>query len=519
MISEKNIFDSTAAATLQRSKFNLSHEVKLSGDMGYLYPILCEEVVPGDVFDMGVSAVVRFSPLLAPIMHQVQCKTYSFFVPYRILFDDWEEFITRGATGNVVVTLPIWVPGSSSEVAVGTLWDYLGFPTGVIPHPDNCPLDFPRRAYNLIWNEYFRDQNLQNPRALNDFTVARRNWNKDYFTAALPWQQRGIPPALPIVGTAPVTFNFSPAAVFPNFSPAYFPVYKTDPGDPGWAALEHTPPSTFARQFSSPSLNTAWSSVATVNGSAFSSVDIADLRIAFALQTWMERNARSGVRYTEFLRSHFRVSPTDERLDRPEYIGGTVADVVVSEVLQTSETATTPQGNLAGHGISVQSQKLGVYRVQEYGLIMTLLCVYPRTAYSQGINRSWLRRTTYDFYFPEFSGLSEQEVYNAEIYCPDVSADPTGAIGRDVFGFQGRYDEMRYRPSRIAGLMRTAYAHWHLGRFFSSLPVLNASFVECVPRKDIFAVPTEPGLLVTVANHIDALRPLPAYAEPTGLVR
>ena len=227
----------------------------------------------------------------------------------------------------------------------------------------------------------------------------------------------------------------------------------------------------------------------TVDLSTASTFDIADLRLAFQIQKWMERNARGGVRYTEFLRAHFGVAPRDERLHRPEYIGGSKSPVIMSEVLQTSSTdLTTPQGNLAGHGISAQDQFCGSYRAAEFGLIMGIMSIMPKPAYSQGINRQWLRRSKFDFFFPEFVGLSEQAIEQAEIYATDVASANT-----TIFGYQGRYDEMRTKDNMVVGEMRTTFDYWHLARQFSSAPLLNSSFITCIPRKDIFAVQNMPG--------------------------
>ena len=229
----------------------------------------------------------------------------------------------------------------------------------------------------------------------------------------------------------------------------------------------------------------------------------------------MERNARAGARYTEFLKSHFGVSPRDDRLQRPEYIGGSKAPIIISEVLQTSSTdATSPQGNLAGHGITVSNAYCGKYHANEYGLIIGLMSVMPRSAYQQGINRQWLRRTKYDFYFPEFANLSEQAIENAEICATDVSSHNTA-----IFGYQGRYDEMRIKQNMVCGQMRSKYDYWHMGRQFdiANPPTLNDDFVICDPRKDIFAVPSEPALIVRFGNIIKAYRPLPLSAEP-GLI-
>ena len=253
-----------------------------------------------------------------------------------------------------------------------------------------------------------------------------------------------------------------------------------------------------------------------VDLSSATTFNVSDLRLAFQVQKWLERNARGGARYVEFLRSHFGVSPRDDRLQRPEYIGGSKSPVIISEVLQTAGTGvtgqTTPQGNMAGHGISVNQSHCASYYAQEFGVVIGLMSVMPRTAYQQGINRQWLRQTKYDFYFPEFANLSEQAIEGAEIYASATAADNVS-----VFGYQGRYDEMRYKPNLVCGQLRDTYDYWHLGRQFTSKPLLNDSFIQCVPRKDVFAAQTEPALIVQFGNLIKAVRPLPRLAEP-GLI-
>ena len=471
-----------------RSMFDLSYDKKFTCDMAQLIPVMCDEVVPGDFLKIGNQAVIRFQPLVAPILHEINMYVHYFFVPYRLLWEDWEQFISGGVDGEFADPIPEWEP---TNTTVGSLWDYLGFPVGV--DPDGAyPIDFPRRAYNFVYNEYYRDQTLQEEVALTNETILNRCWEKDYFTSSLPWQQRGPAPAMPIAGTSSAQWLASAS------------------GTP--VALNHG--ISDHRPFKNDSITTFNNNV--VDLSVATTFDIADLRLAFQIQKWMERNARAGVRYTEFLQSHFGISPRDERLDRPEYIGGSKVPIIISEVLQTSSTdATTPQGNLAGHGITVSDAYCGKYLAQEYGLIIGIMSVMPRSAYSQGINRQWLRRTKYDFYFPEFANLSEQAILKAEILAKN--ADSTH--NQDIFGYQGRYDEMRTKQSLVCGDMRSTFDYWHLGRQFNagSPPALNADFVKCVPRKDVFAVPSEPGLIVSFGNIIKAFRPLPYISEP-GLV-
>ena len=498
-MSKRNVFSEVGGLHPRRSVFDLSYEKKLTCDMAQLIPVMCDEVVPGDVFKIGNQAVVRFQPLVAPILHEINMYVHYFFVPYRILWDDWEDFISGGVDGQFSDPIPEWEPTVTTE---GSLWDFLGFPVGV--DPDGAyPLDFPRRAYNLVYNEYYRDENLQTEVALTNETILNRAWEKDYFTSSLPWQQRGTAPALPISGTSSAVF---PSSLFVASAGATPNVRLGETLIPDKVVIANTGNLTGARN----AFNNN-----TVDLSTASTFDIADLRLAFQIQKWMERNARAGVRYTEFLRAHFGVSPRDERLQRPEYIGGSKAPCIISEVLQTSSTdSTTPQGNLAGHGITVSDAYCGKYHAQEFGLIIGIMSIMPRSAYSQGIDKQWLRKTKYDFYFPEFANLSEQAILNAEI-----CATGTPAHNQDIFGYQGRYDEMRTKNSQIVSGMRTTFDYWHLGRQFNtgSPPVLNEDFIKCVPRKDIFAVPSEPGLIVNFANIIKAFRPLPYMAVP-GLI-
>ena len=484
------IFQRVGAVKPRKSAFNLSYEKKFTCDFGQLIPVMCDEVVPGDFFKIGNQMVIRFQPLVAPILHEINVYVHYFFVPYRLLWDQWEDFITGGVTGDLTPTIPTWSPTPVTGNALNSLWDYLGFPTGIIP-AGALPLDFPRRAYNMVWNEYYRDETLQTEVALTNEAILLRNWAKDYFTSSLTSQQRGTAPALPIAGTASA-------------------VFASQDGYDAQMSFEYLASTMHLRTRVANILNHN-----TVDLSTATAFDIADLRLAFQIQKWMERNNRAGARYTEFLEAHFKVSPRDDRLQRPEYIGGSKAPVIVSEVLQTSSTDTeSPQGNLAGHALTVSEAFCGKYHAQEYGLILGMMSVMPKASYSQGINRQWLRRTKYDFYFPEFANLSEQAIERAEIYASAVEAE-----NLTLFGYQGRYDEMRIKQNMIVSEMRDTFDYWHCGRQFATAPLLNSSFIECNPSglKRIFASTDSPGLIVSFGNLIKAVRPLPIQAEP-GLI-
>lgn len=494
-MANNNQYNITGSLTPGRSVFDLSYSKVFNCDMGQLIPVMHDEVIPGDVINIGNEIVVRFQPLVAPILHEVNCFVHYYFIPYRLLTvsgdtGDWEGFITGGEDGLDTSVIPRWE--NHSDTALYSLWDYFGFPTGVtVPASwSMAPIDYPKRAYNLVWNEWYRDQTHQTELVIETATdVQKRNWEKDYFTSSLPWQQRGTAPALPLSGTTNVDY--------PAYSQSGSEItfrYDTTNEQP-WDADTKTALEKGEVDFS--------------NATTF---DVADLRLTFAIQEWMERNARCGGRYVEFIRAHFgKGNLRDDRVDRPEYIGGTKQSVIVSEVLNTSSTATEDQGNMAGHGLSADGQHAAKYRVPEYGMILGLLSIMPRTVYGQGIDRQWLRETKYDFYHPEFAHLSEQAIYKAELYMDGSATDD------DVFGYQGRYDEMRTKKDLYCGDMRSTFDYWHLGRQFASVPSLNSTFITCTPRTDIFASTSEPGCIVHCANRITAVRPMPIMSNP-GLV-
>lgn len=535
------------------TKWNLSYSKKFTTDMGKLIPIMCDEVVPGDVFKIGNRCVIRFQPLVAPILHEVSVYTHYFFVPYRLLWSDWENFITGGEDGTFTGTLPnfwfdVWksyeqdFPSAqtASIMASGTLWDYLynGVPNandsgwsseGEAYSNLESLMAFPLYAYNFIWNEFYRDENVDDEVALYNPFVLRRRWKKDYFTSALPWRQRGVAPALPVdtsfdsgnltdfLSTTSATSQAGANVVMvnPEVGPNQpsTPQFRLSSAVGGQSALD------LAAQVNE-NLNLQLRNY--LNGNVTTTTfDVNDLRLAFQVQKWLERNARSGSRYTEQLRAHFGVSPTDDRLQRPEYIGGTKQGVIFSEVLQTSSTgqtgATTPQGNMAGHGLSADGNFAGRYKVREYGLIMGIMSVVPKSTYSYGFNRQWLRQTKYDFYFPEFAHLGEQAIQFREIWENFGEGTTEEKNAKGIFGYQGRYDEMRYKPSTVHSGMRKTFDYWHLSREFSACPHLNSAFLECNPSKRIFADQNSDGLIVDFANVITALRPIPYVAEP-GLI-
>ena len=554
-----SVFSSVRGNRVGRSVFNLSHVKRFTCDMGQLIPVLYLECVPGDTFKIGADVVTRFQPLVAPILDSVDMTVHYFFVPTRLLMDndkDWETFLTGGKDGtDNSVSLQLFTfafangsldtnpnnPFSNGAMfGKGSLWDYFGLPCSGSEQTfynnvrnANHVNAFPQKCYNLVFNEFYRDENLVDEISMNNSTVLYRAWKKDYFTSALPWQQRGISPALPMGGVVPVNLTSlvmaNPAMGIDGVGGVSPISAKSNVTSPGSAFDLSIGP-----QFGGTSTSVTEGNVGVLQGAISfqngtvdlgnaTTFDIAVLREAFQIQRWLELNARGGVRYTEFLRSHFGIAPRDEVLQRPQYIGGTKSSIVVSEVLQTSATVDSsepnkkgsPQGNLAGHGLGAMSDYVCSYTAKEFGYIIGIASWMPKPSYQQGVNRMFTRQTKYDFYFPEFAHLSEQAVTKGEIYA-------TGDEEHDnsIFGYQSCYSEMRYMPSINCGDMRDTFKYWHLGRIFTSDPSLNAGFLTTNPnysggiRKDIFADSADAGLLVQFGNVVKAIRPLPVYGTP-----
>lgn len=526
-------FENLDKPRISFSGFDLSHRHTTTFDMGQIIPIAVLECIPNDRFDLGASGVLRMQPLVAPVLHPIKLKVQAWFVPYRLLMaapsgpGSWEEFITGGEQGTTVVPLPTVNPADFpvGSMDVGSLWDRFGF-NPVFPNNDvvnvaaDCrPLFFPYAAYTKIWNDWYRIPGLQNERNIfiGIFTQpAYENWPRDYFTSALPFLQRGVSPSLPVLGTINATAAFDTTVV----DAAVIDALGLSIGSPGDFGMltGHT--------VGKAQLDTALTNAADVTvTSTLSTVDTKQIRLAFLYQAFLERMARGGARYAEMLPNIWGARPLDQRLQRVEYIGGFDTPWITSEVLQTSasDTQPTPQGNMAGHGIAIPSGNLGRYRVDEHGLIMITACAYPDAMYQQGMPRAWLRRTREEFPSPSFAGLSEQEIFNAEIFNQTTDADPDGTIGRTPFGYTGRYNEMRYQPSIVSSEMRKILDYWHLGRQFDSLPGLNNAFLSMEESdtaenfKRIFAVSNVPGILATFGIKVHVKRPIPFMAVPAQL--
>ena len=600
-MSLNKAFREIARVNTSRSAFDLSHYNLSTHNMGLLYPVLCKFTMPGDKWVIDIKSVIRAMPLNYPAYVDIDVNYHCFFVASRLLDDDFESFVTGGEKGDFTKLIPKigdvspYPDGSGNLSAVThfkSAHDHIVKRLGLVPYNqtdfniqdipvDLRPTSLPLRAYYFIWNEYYRDQNLQSKilfktlnREINDISnfekffedsskapsitehFLRVAWLKDYFTSSLPFQQRGTAPIIPFNGDIELNSDVTPEQVINLGTSASF--YALTPGSKrylgtdrnAWASgnvvsfpdyvagnkLVLTSASTpeGAMNLSVSSQTLAENFLKNIHANVFDGLSVKDLRVAVQLQKFFERNARAGVRYTEFLDSHYNVSPTDARLDRPEFIGGCKFPVVVSDVISTAVTTDnkgqviSDLGSYAGKMVSGITEDTVVnYFVEEFGYIMILFFIRPKTLYFQGFNREFQYSSPLEYPFPEFMHLSEQGITNSEIYVASSSNtfDPSG-----IFGYQGIFDELRYSKSVISGQMALpaqsdSYFPWHLARVFDdkSLPRLNNTFVECKPRSDIFQVTDTDSTTGTnefIIQHkfdIKCVRPMPIIGEP-GLV-
>lgn len=478
---------------MKRAKHSLSNYKLLSLDMGELVPIGLMEVLPGDTIQQATSALVRAAPLVAPVMHPVHVHIRHFFVPHRLIWDDWEKFITGGPDGNDQSVFP--TGGIAGTYAPGSLADYLGLPTGVANIEHSI---LPFRAYNLIWNEYYRDQDLQDEVVISkasgsDTTTSRAlqfvNWEKDYFTSSRPWEQKGPAITIPLGDTAPVVSTgtaFQMSTISPTLDRPVNITTTNNNLNVGGAIVGAN---TNAKWGTNTGLQTDLSGA--------SAVTVNLLREAMALQRYEEARARFGSRYTEYLQ-YLGIRSSDARLQRPEYLGGGKQTIQFSEVLQTAE-GTDPVGSLKGHGIAAMRSNRYRRFFEEHGYVISLMAVRPKTMYMQGMARTWNRRTKEDFWQVELQHIGQQEVLNKEIYAAHTTPD-------GVFGFQDRYDEYRRTENSVAGEFRNLLDYWHMARNFATPPALNSDFVKCVPTERTFASATNDVLYVMAHHSIQARR-------------
>lgn len=520
----------------KRSKHSLSFQRLQSMNMGYLYPTGCVEVLPGDSMRFGQSAFCRFSPLVNPVMAKIGIYMYRFYAPYRILDDNFETNITGGPNNDTSVICPqISLNGTTWKE--GGLFDYLG-----IGNPGSNTISinaYAARAYNMIWNEYFRDQDLMTE-AYFDTSATTDDpaqygllpvcWEKDYFTIARPWMQKGSAVSIPVnaatsdvQGTVKITGNGNPTFRAKDSDSSYSSVWLKTQGythDSG-AVTNGTASLNLGFNKSSPSVNDAalsgvlnWSNPAlagTLTGfisGSVGSITPEDLRLAMSLQRFAENRARFGSRYSEYLRM-LGVRPQDARLQLPEYLGGGLSTMQLSEVIQTSPTEGAALGTLGGHGVGVARSRRSRHFFPEHGIVLFLAVLRPKALYTNSIPREFLRKSRYDFWQPELQHLGQQEITNKELNASNDNPD-------SVFGYSDRYNEYRFKQSQVCGEFRSLLQDWHLGRVLPSNTTLNADFVRCQPRTDIFAVTDADydKVYCSFSHSIQARRLITRYASP-----
>ncbi len=589
-----NIFSKIRIPKLGRNNFDLSFENKLTCQMGQLIPIVCQEVVPGDSFKMSSNILVRFNPMLAPLMHRVDVYTHFFFIPNRLVWDEWEDFITGGEDGLAMPEKPYMtyrellkrqIAEPMPMIGFNSLTDYLGIPCNInlndpfgegkkLSEYTENELDellddidwidqkfdvLPFRAYQLIYNEYYRNENTQLERAISKesglepisipsrpgsrnqtFTMNWRNWGLDYFTSALPFSQRGPEQLVPVTGETQVTFT-------PNFGDTIVDVANPQIGSTG-SVLQTRYSSDGSRQ----DLSSGNPSVVQLGNSTEldfrdggtgqrlsidntrnlsvnyedASISIRDLRRAEKIQEFLERSARSGARYIEQIKGHFGVFSSDSRLQRPEYLGGGKQVVQISSVDQTSATMdnSTPLGTPSGKAISGGTTNgFKTKELEEHGFIIGIMSVLPKGGYHQGLNRKFTRFDKLDYFFPEFQNIGDQEVKTKELFCGQMGVDNNPDIG---FGYTPRYAEYKWNADEVHGDFKGSLDFWHLNRKFENAPRLNSAFSRTGNedktgiRQDIFAVQTDaygnsiPNMYVDIFNHIIARRPMLYYENP-----
>ncbi|AXL14657.1 major capsid protein [Microviridae sp.] len=513
-------FSQVPKAEIPRSSFDRTHGHKTTFDAGYLVPVYVDEALPGDTFNAKLTAFGRLATPLHPLMDNLFADTHFFAVPMRLLWDNWQKF--NGEQTNPADSTDFIEPEMSSPVGgypVGSVSDYFGIPTDVEALTHRACF---HRAYNLIWNEWFRDQNLQDSVPVNtgdgpddpaDYTLLRRGKRHDYFTSALPWPQKGPSVELPLGSTAPIQgIGLSGAGGTPGTGDSY----QTGPiirNDPNYFVVEGTPIAGQSNLRIDTDPNDPLYPNIVADLSAATAATINQLRQAFQIQKLYERDARGGTRYIEILKSHFGVTSPDARLQRPEYLGGSTSPISLNPIAQTVPLEGSPQGNLAAFGTLGMDGHGFNKSFTEHCIIMGFISVRADLNYQQGLNRMFSRSTRWDHYWPALSHIGEQAVLNKEIYADGTATDD------QVFGYQERYAEYRYKPSLITGQMRSSFAQsldtWHVAQDFAALPALNASFIEeNPPVSRVLAVPTEPHLILDTYIKLKCARPMPTYSVP-----
>jgi len=544
-----------------KNTFDLSHEVKMTGNMGNLYPCFIQDVIPGDSYQVKTQQMIRFSPLLAPMMHNIDFKLDYFFVPYRLVWSEWKDFITGGEDGNDLPSYPRFEVSSASfansYLAKGMLPDYMGIPpigagtAGAWQFAGSAAskqeIDILKfRAYQLIYHEYFRDQNVgtehtqytdsgvqadSGNRLVDQLTLRKSNWAKDYFTSALPFLQRGGEVTLPLGSTAPLVYGD----------------YDTSGGDHTYIRQPYShDPASYKSGGNMSDLDVSVLGIPVEPGVAFWNTDVSKthavdlssatgatinaLRKASALQQWLELMARAGSRYREQIYAIFGEKIPDYTVQIPKYLGGGKTPIMISEVLSTySDTATAgtgtsqnrPLGDMGGHALALGDNIGFTQSFDEHGIIIGLCRVIPKASYTQGLDKFWQKFDKFDHYFPQFANLGEQEVYNKELY---INGYQSISTDEGIFGYQQRYAEYKYKQNQVSGDFHDNLAYWELSRRFDgAAPVLNQSFIQVDtdgannPLNRIFAITegSEDKLWMSLWHDVSAIRPIPYHSNPS----